>query len=224
MKRYSLALFVTLLVASTVQSQSFLQPITYKKVLRPALHLSLTYKPEITEQTILAKLKETGYKPQTKGNIFSKSNKQEGFYVFPGVQLPELNNQRLDLYFKVDPMNGDSSFNSAISLLVSKGYDNFVSPDVDSATFAASERFLNGFITETAAFSLEKQLEDQKKKIAAAEKDWQNTRNKQEETSKKITQLEADRKNLEDAGVSLQKNVDAQRKILQDLEAKRSLQ
>lgn len=223
MKQLSICIIAVLLISiNPAFAQSSFKTITYKNALRPALTLPLIYKTDITEQTILAKLKETGYKPQKKGNIFNKKNKQEGFYVFPGVQLPELANQKLDLYFKVDELNGDSSYNSAISLLVSKGYDNFVSQDVDSATFAASEKFLNSFVSKTEAFDLGKKMEEQKASIAASEKKWQELRNKQSEARKTIAQLEADIKNWQQEEQMQQQDVDSKRSVLKDMEAKRS--
>ena len=221
MKIFTLLTFFTITAVGSVTAQSSPKMIKYKEGLKPSLYLPLTYKTNITEQTILAKLKETGYKPQTKGKLFWKNNKQDGFYVFPGVQLPELNNQKLDLYFKVDGLNGDSSYNSAISLLVSKGYDNFIAPETDSATYLASEHFLNSFVTETAEFSVNKKMEDQKKKIADAEKKWQQVRKQQEDARKKIAQLESDIKNLQEEEVKQQQDVDGQRKTLQDLETQR---
>ncbi len=141
---------------------------------------------------------------------------------FQCAQLPELANQKLDLYFKVDPLDGGNSYNSSISLMVSKGYDNFVSSEVDSATFAASQRFLNSFVSETASFQLNKQLEEQKAILADTEKKWQKIRNKQEETRNKITQLEADLKNMQQEEQTLQQEVDKQRSALKELEVKRS--
>ena len=104
-----------------------------------------------------------------------KKNKQDGFYTFSGVQLPELANQKLDLYFRVDPINGDNNNRSSISLMVSKGYENFVSPDTDSATFLASEKFLNSFVGKTDAFQVNRQIEDQIKSITASEKNGRNS-------------------------------------------------
>lgn len=223
MKQVSVIMFVLLqLGVIHAFSQASSSNLTYKDALRPGLVLPLMYKTDIAEQTILAKLKETGYKPQTKGNIFSKKNKQEGFYVFTGVQLPELANQKLDLYFKVDPLDGGNSLNSSISLLVSKGYDNFVSRDTDSATFGASERFLNSFVGQTADFQLNKQMDDQKQILAATEHKWQKVRTKQDETRNKIAQLEAELKNMQQEEQTLQQEVDKQRASLKELEMKRS--
>lgn len=223
MKQISVTMFVLLQIGVMhAFSQSAPSSLTYKNELRPGLVLPLMYKTDIAEQTILAKLKETGYKPQMKGNIFNKKNKQEGYYVFTGVVLPELQNQKLDLYFKVDPKEGDNSVNSSISLLVSKGYDNFVSAETDSATFGASERFLNSFVSQTADFQMNKQMDEQKQLLADTENKWQKVRTKQDETRSKITELEADLKNMQQEEQTLQQEVDKQRASLKELEVKRS--
>lgn len=203
-------------------AQSSFQQVKFKDALRPSLNLPLAYEAKIAEETILAKLKETGYKPEKSGNMFNKKNKQEGFYTFSGVQLPELANQKLDLYFKVDPISGDKENRSSISLMVSKGYENFVSPETDSETFSASEKFLNSFVGRTDVFQVNKQIEEQKKGITASEKKWKDLRTKQEDATKKITQLESDIKNWQQEEISQQQDVDKQRLLLKELEDKRA--
>jgi hypothetical protein len=206
----------------TAFAQSNSKAVTFKEVMRPALQLQLGYESKTAEQTILAKLKETGYKPEKSGGFLNKKNKQEGFYVFSGVELPELANQKLDLYFKVDPINDNSSDRSSVTLMVSKGYENFVSNENDSATFAASEKFLNSFVYKTDMYAVSGMVENQKKSLAVSEKKWQALRDKQQDARNKITQLEADLKNWQQEELSQQKDVDAQRLALKDLEARRS--
>ncbi|MBA4167555.1 MAG: hypothetical protein H0X41_08455 [Chitinophagaceae bacterium] len=210
-----------LLTSTIAGAQSYPKMISYKNVLQPSLVLPLPNTTDIAEQTILNKLKETGYKPETKGKLFWKKNKQEGFYVFPGVQLPELNNQKLDLYFKVDPVT-DPVNRSSITLLVSKGYDNFVTPQVDSTTFLASQDFLNSFVSETAAFKLNKEVETQKQKVKESEKKWQDLRNQQEDARKKISELEANVKNWQDEEVKQKTYLDSARTTLQTLEGQQT--
>ncbi len=204
------------LICGAANAQSYPQQITYKKALQPSLVLLLPNKPAIAEQTILQKLKETGYNPSTKGTLFWKKNKQDGFYVFPGVQLPELNNQKLDLYFKVDDKDSANT-KSAITLMVSKGYDNFVAPS-DAETYAASENFLNSFIAKTADFKLTKDTDAQRQKVKEFENKWQSTRNKQEDTRKKIAQLQADLNNMQQEEIKQKTELDIQRSALQSLE------
>lgn len=215
-----IALFQMMAIHSFAQST--FKTVNFKNSLRPSLNLFLASEPKNAEETILAKLKETGYKPEKTGGFLNKKNKQDGFYSFSGVQLPELDNQKLDLYFRVDPVDGDSSYRSSILLLVSKGYENFVSPETDSLTFNASEKFLNSFTSKTEAFQINKQLEDQKESITVSEKKWKDLRGKQEEARNKIVQLESDIKNWQQEEIAQQQDVDKQRSALQDLEAKRA--
>ena len=215
-------IFLIFLVAGTIATfgQSTVNSVEYKKALRPALTLPLTFNSETAEQTILAKLKETGYKPEKSGGFLNKKNKEEGYYKFSGVVLPELVNQQLDLYFKVDPL--DSNNGSSITLLVSKGYENFVSAETDSATFAASERFLNGFVQNTNIYNINHQLEENKNNIATSEKKWKDLRDKQEEAKKKIIQLESDIKSWKADEVLQQQEVERLRNSEKELEAKRT--
>lgn len=223
MKQYSIFLLVFLLAGSfSTFSQSVFKNTEFKKKLRPSLALPLQNDAKSAEQTILAKLKETGYKPEKNGGFFNKSSKEEGFYKFSGVVLPELANQQLDLYFKIDATNNDANYRSSITLMVSKGYENFVSPEEDSTTFVASEKFLNGFVSNTEVFQLNKQMEQQKEIIAKSEKKWNEIRSKQEDARKKITGLESDIKNLQAEETKQQQDVDRQRSLLRELEVKRS--
>lgn len=220
MKNIALLIF---LVAGTINSfaQSTAQSVEFKKALRPALSLPLTFTPKTSEETILAKLKETGYKPEKSGNFFNKKNKEEGYYKFSGAVLPELANQKVDLYFKVAPMESDS-YRSSITLLVSKGYDNFVSAETDSATFAASKNFLDGFVHNANVFNINQQLEEQTKNIAKSEKKWKELRDKQEDAKKKITQLQSEIQTWHDEEALQQQEVEKLRLELKDLESKRT--
>jgi len=154
----------------TGSSQATFTTITIDKKIQPGLVLELPNNTDVAESTILQKLKETGYNPETKGELFWKKNKLDGFYAFNGIVLAALNNQKLDMYFKVEPKSKTQKDKSTIYLLVSKGYDNFISPEVDTATFAAATAFLNGFVAGTAGYRLNLDIEEQGKVVKNAEK------------------------------------------------------
>lgn len=220
MKKIGFSIF---LLVGTISSfaQSTATSVEFKKELRPALTLPLAFNPETAEQTILAKLKETGYKPDKSGGFLNKKNKEEGFYKFSGVVLPQLANQKLDLYFKVDPSDNDK-IRSSVTLLVSKGYENFVSTDTDSATFIASENFLNGFVQNTNVYNINQKLDEQKRSLIASEKKWTNIRDKQTEARKKVGELENEIKSLQQQEILQQQEVEKLRTGLSDLEAQRT--
>jgi len=104
MKKISTLTVVLAGCVITAAAQSSFTTITYKEKLQPALTIQLPNTTEVAQGTILEKLKETGYNPETKGMLFWKTNKLNDFYVFDNVQLPELNNQKLDMYFKVQTL------------------------------------------------------------------------------------------------------------------------
>jgi hypothetical protein len=166
----NIMLLTTLLAGSVVgQGQSTHTTVTYNNTMQPALTLELPNNTEMAEGTILQKLKQTGYDPNTKGHLFWKKDKKEGFYVFEGVSLPDLNNQKLDMYFKVVPKSNEDKANSVIYLMVSKGYDNFVSPEGDTALWNNAQNFLNSFIGRTTAFTLETDIKSQEIAVKGSE-------------------------------------------------------
>jgi hypothetical protein len=207
-------------VPGTIVAQSAFSAITINKKVQPGLLLHLPNNTNVAEGTLLQKLKETGYKPETSGSLFWKKNKQDGFYVFNGVQLPPLNNQKLDLYFRIEKDKADKG-NSLMYMLVSKGYDNFVSPDVDAVTFQAATAFLNGFIAGNVSFSLQQEIEAQEKLVLNAEKKLGNLQDEEKSLRKKAEQVQASiESNRSDMDLQT-KEIANQKTILEGLKGKK---
>ena len=204
----------------TASSQATFTTITIDKKIQPGLVLHLPNNTDVAESTILQKLKETGYTPETKGELFWKKNKLDGFYVFNGIALAALNNQKLDMYFKVEPKSKTQKDQSTIYLLVSKGYDNFISPEVDSATFAAATDFLNGFVATTASYRLNLDIEEQEKVVKNAEKKLANLQEDDRDLVKKIDELQADLRNKKNDQLMQEKEITNQKIKLEVLKAK----
>ena len=204
----------------TASSQSTFTAITIDKKIQPGLVLQLPNNTDVAENTILQKLKETGYTPETKGELFWKTNKLDGFYVFNGIELAALNNQKLDMYFKVEPKSKTQKDQSTIYLLVSKGYDNFISPEADSATFAAATDFLNGFVGTTASYRLNLDIEEQGKVVKNAEKKLTNLQEDDKDLVRKIDALQADLRNKKNEQLMQEKEITNQKIKLELLKAK----
>ena len=201
-------------------SQATFTTITINKNIQPGLVLHLPNNTDVAEGTILQKLKETGYSPETKGKLFWKKNKLDGFYVFNGITLPALNNQKLDMYFKVKRESSSQKDQSIIYLLVSKGYDNFISPEVDSVTFLAATDFLNGFVATTASYRLNLDIEEQEKVLKNAEKKLTNLQDDEKSIVKKIDELQADLRNKKNDQVMQEKEIANQKLKLEALKAR----
>jgi len=199
----------------TAAAQSSFTTINYKEKLQPALTIQLPNTTEVAQGTILQKLKETGYNPETTGMFFWKTNHPNDFYVFNNVQLPELNNQKLDLYFKVAKATSGNKEQSTVYLMVSKGYDNFVSPQTDTATFYAAEKFLNGFVAGTDAFKHNSDIEIQQAHVADAEKKLSDLQHKEKDLSNKIAQLQSDLANNQNDQKNQQTEIESQKSKLE---------
>ena len=130
----------------TARAQSSYTTIQYNDKMRPALVLELPNNARDAEGTILQKLKEVGYNPETQGALFWKKNKIDGFYVFTNVMLPSLSTQRLDMYFKVVQKIKEEKNSSTLYLLVSSGNEKFASPEGDTTLWNSSKMFLNSFV------------------------------------------------------------------------------
>ncbi len=218
MKKYFLLFILFFALKNDVFTQSYLGSISYNKKDQPALVLQLPYKEAIAEDFILDNLKKTGYDVETKGKLFWKKNKLDGFYIFKGVMLPGANTP-LDLYFKVDQQRKKSNNASTVYMLSSRGGDNFIASS-DSFAYEASKKFLNNFVSESAAYKLNIDVDAQEKVVKDAENKLNKLVEDEKDMEKKIEQLQRDLKKNKDDQVSQQQTIEAERKKLADLKAK----
>ena len=192
MKKFIYTLLLVLCINSLLQAQPFAAQINYDKAMQPGLKLELPYTTEVSEATILKKLENIGYKPETKGELFWKKKTINGFYVFKGVSLPSINGFRVDLYFDVKRKSRKESDKSVMSLLISKDGSNFVSAETDNTTFNAASQFLNGFLSETEVFKHNLDVNKQEGAVKNAEKKLENLKDDEKKLNKKIVDTQRD--------------------------------
>jgi hypothetical protein len=220
MKKNNL-IVLALLISVAVQSQSSSTSIQYKKNMQPALSLELANSPEDVQATILKKLKQEGYKPATEGHLFWKDNKTDGFYVFNNILLTSMGTQKLDMYFKVAQKNTEEKGNSRLYLLVSTGNENFTSPEKDSILWNNTKVFLDGFIDNTKAYSLEQDIIKQEIIISTSQKKLSALQKDEKELSDKIQRMQEDLLRNRESQVTQQLDIENQKKSLENLRIKR---
>jgi hypothetical protein len=218
MKKYFLLIVFLWALTNQLFAQSYAGNIKYNKADQPALVLQLPYEEDIAEDFILDNLKKTGYDVETKGKLFWKKNKLDGFYIFKGVMLPGANNP-LDLYFKVAQQDKKSKNASTVYMLSSRGGESFISSS-DSFAYEASKKFLNNFVSESAAYKLNLDVDAQEKVVKDAEKQLTKLIEDEKDMEKKIEQLQIDLKKNKDDQVNQQQTIETERKKLADLKAK----
>jgi len=215
MKRLT-ALFALVAVTQFASAQSSYTSVSYNKTSQPALMLELPYNTDVSQGFIVDNLKKTGYDPETKGKLFWKQNKLNGFYVFKDVRL-EGASQPVDLYFKVDQKTKKAKDQSVIYLLLGRGENNFISSTSDEDTYNAAKNFLNGFVDQSAVYKLNLDIKNQEDVVKAAEKRLDKLKDDEKDMQKKIDQLQKDLKKNQDDQKDQQKTIENERKKLDDL-------
>jgi hypothetical protein len=186
-------------------SQTTATSVSYNKTNEPALMLELPYNQDVTENFIIDNLKKTGYNPETKGSLFWKQNKVNGYYVFKGVMF-EGSKEVVELYFKVEQKSRKEKDHSIIYLLIGKGEDNFISSESDEPTFTAGKRFLDNFIDQSAAYKLDQDIKAQESAVKSEEKKLSDLQDDAKSLTKKLEQLQdAIKKNKDE--LEIQQNV-----------------
>lgn len=219
MKPFLFLLFCAL--ALTAAAQSVSTSVRYDKSNKQGLMLYLPYSQEVAEGTILTKLKEIGFEPQSTGSLFWKQNKVNGFYVFKGVTLQRGSSQPVDLYFKVDRRGSKKDHQSVMYLLTSKGAENFVNDLTDPATFAAAQSFLNGFTSETASYKHTLDVQAQEESVKKAEKKLADLQDEEKDLTKKIEKLQDDLRKNKENQVTQQGTIEGERKKLEEMRSTR---
>jgi hypothetical protein len=200
-------------------AQSVSTSVKFNKVDKPALMLYLPYNQDVAEGTILTKLKEIGFEPETKGSLFWKQNKVDNYYVFKGVVLrPDSGTNVLtDLYFKVDRRGSKKDNQSVMYMMTSKGSENFVTDVSDPATYNAAQKFLNGFVSETATYKHTLDVKTQEETVGKAEKKMSDLMNDEKDLMKKIARLQDDLKKNQQDQLNQRATVEAEKKKLADM-------
>lgn len=205
------------LLCLTASAQSISTSIKFNKVDQQGLMLYLPYSQEVAEGTILTKLKEIGFEPEAKGSLFWKQNKVDGFYAFKGVALKGDKSEVVDLYFKVDRRGTKKDNQSVMYLLTSKGADNFVTASSDAAIHTAAQKFLNGFVSETATYKHSLDVTAQETTVKKAEKKLADLQDEESDLNKKIARLQDDLKKNKEAQATQQTTIEAERKKLEEM-------
>lgn len=210
---------LSFIALTPANSQSTATSVSYNKISQPGLLLQLPYSQNVSEGFIVANLKKIGYDPETKGKLFWKQNKLNGFYIFKDVRLEGLS-ENVDLYFKVEQKSRKEKDQSIIYLLVGRGENNFISSGSDEATYNAAKSFLNGFVSQSAVYKSDLDIKAQEETVQTAEKKLNKLQDAEKELIKKIEQLQTDLKKNRENQDNQQKTIENEKKKLADMKAK----
>jgi len=151
-----------------------------------------------------------------KKNI-KKTSSKKGYSVYEGLIFSELTSDKIDFYIKVD---GNKTA-TKITILISKGYNNFISESSDPSTFKNIKTLCKEFNVNAIEEHLNREIAKQEEVIKDAEKKFNKSVEKgkdlvkeKEDIIKKIGENTEDQK-------TLKANTEAQKKILETLKSKK---
>lgn len=183
----------------------------YQKIARPALVNEVPFPVKTVEDAIDDTFSKMGY----------KGSSSKGFIVYKGVRLKELGSEPYDLYFMVDKKSKRDKDNSIVTMMLSKGFDAFISDTSGAEVFGKAGNYLDSLRNTLAAYDLEQQIKAQEEEVKKADKKNENLQEEGKDLSKKKRKLEQD---MDDNNKEQEKQVkefDKQKQILETLKTKR---
>ena len=157
------------------------------------------------------KMEQMGYK--------GKSSK--GFTVYKGVKMPDLGNGEYDLYFTADRKSRRNKDNSTLTLMISKGNDDFATDKTDAGLMDNAKKYLNNIVEDITAFDLELQINDQQDLLTKADKKYNDLIDDGQSLEKKRKGIEKDIEDNKKDQEKQQAEIEKQKLILETLKTKR---
>lgn len=206
-----LIMAVCLATTQLVSAQATTATVEYLKINRQAVVNEMPFPEKTIRDAVENKMQQLGY----------KGKESKGFMVYKGVRLAELGTESYDLYFMADRISRKNKDNSTLTMLISKGYDNFVSDTSDATLINNGKQYLNGIRDMIAAYDLELQIQAQEDAVAKADKKYNNLVEDGESLEKKRKNIEKDIEDNKKNQANQKSETEKQRQILETLRGKR---
>ena len=144
-----------------------------------------------------------------------KKGSDKGFMAYKATVWTEIGPDKVDIYAKVEG-KGDKS---TITVLVSKGYTNFITSASDADKVQRIQNFLNNFAKDAKAYQLRLAIAAQEEVVAKATKEVKNSADDGEKLNREREKIEKQIAENKNEQAKKQAAADAESKKLQDLKA-----
>jgi hypothetical protein len=160
---------------------------------------------------------ETVVKNVLEKKSIKKTKNTKGYSLYEGAIFGELSSDKIDFYIKVD----GNKTSTKIIILISKGYNNFVSESSDPSTVKNVKKLCKEFNVNAIEEHLNREITKQEEVIKDAEKKYNKSVSKgkdllkdKEDIIKKIGENSEEQK-------TMKANIEEQNKILGTLKSKK---
>jgi hypothetical protein len=185
--------------------------VEYQKINRQSVVNEIPFPEKTIRDAIDEKMEQMGY----------KGKDSKGFTVYKGVRLSDLGNDSYDLYFMADRKSRKEKENSTLTLMISKGFDNFASDSSDARLMQNAKGYLDSITNMIAAYDLEQQIIAQEDAVKKADKKYTSLIDDGQSLEKKRKNIEQDIEDNKKNQTGQQSEIEKQKQILETLRGKR---
>ena len=209
--KHTTLLIISFVLSTILFGQSHTTDVEYKKINHEAIVNDIPFPENIVAGAIKDKMEKIGYKGKNTKN----------FTVYSGVRMPELGNDSYDLYFMTDRKSRKEKETTVVTLLLSKGLENFITDSSDVTVINNAKTYLDNIKVMIAAYDLEQQIIDQEDFVKKTDKKLANLKGDGVDMEKKKKKLEQQIEDNKKNQLDQQGELERQRQILETLRGKR---
>jgi hypothetical protein len=205
-----LAIIVTALTVFSPFSTTLAQnarptEVSFMKGKQLGLVADYDFHPGTVEAALKERLEKAG---------LSNRSSTKGFISYKGITWPEIGPDKMDVYTRVDGKGEKST----VTLLVSKGYNNFISEATDEQTVMRLKMFLNDFLVDATAYNLRLAIKRQEEVVQLAERDMRDKAKSGEDLAQEMKRLQQRMEETEQSRKKLETTLEDQRSKLISLQ------
>ncbi|MBK7884493.1 MAG: hypothetical protein IPJ81_12430 [Chitinophagaceae bacterium] len=210
MKYFFLFIFTALSITSTF-AQTRVSTTEYLKTKRQSIVADFPFSPKTVMNTIEEKLEKMGY----------KGKDAKDFLVFKGVTLPEIGTGVYDIYFMAEKKSKKDNDNAVVTMMLSKGYENFVTEKDDETIINNAKNYLDNLKLSVTAYDLEDQIKEQESVVRKNEKKAANLIDEGQSLESKLKKLQQQIEDNKKDQADQNSEVEKQKEILDMLKGRR---
>jgi len=143
---------------------------------------------------------------------------KDGFRVYKGITIPEISETQMDMYMKVEADNETGL--SILTLLFSKGYNNYLKPSIDSEELKQGIHYLESFVKDATRFQLNAEINQQNELITTLQKERKKLKSEESDLRHSKEKMESKIANCTIESGALQAEMENQQKLLDMTRAK----
>lgn len=210
MKKVILPLFLSFFSLS-LSAQSHITSVEYQKIKRDAIVNEIPFPEKLVANAIKDTLEKLGY----------RGKDSKGYTVYKGVKLEALGKSEYDLYFSIDSKGRKDKDISIVTLMISKGFDDFAAEKSDETLIGNAKEYLDNLRNLIAVYDLEQQITEQDDVVKKNEKRSTSLVEEADDLQKQKKKLEKKIEENKKAQEDQVKENDKQKQVLETLRGKR---